>query len=70
MDIRLSKNHRLTLARDPLMGSTISGGADRDRTDDLRRARAAFSQLNYCPKSYSSRNKIRFAKNNCRKPAT
>ena len=25
------------------------GGADRDRTDDLRRARAAFSQLNYCP---------------------
>ena len=26
-----------------------SGGADRIRTGDLRLARAAFSQLNYCP---------------------
>ena len=27
------------------------GGADRIRTDDLRLARAALSQLSYCPKS-------------------
>ena len=27
----------------------MSGGADRVRTDDLRLARAALSQLSYCP---------------------
>ena len=37
------------------------GGADRDRTDDLRRARAAFSQLNYCPtvNSFVSKEHVR-----------
>ena len=30
-------------------GPTSSGGADRDRTDDLRLARAALSQLSYSP---------------------
>ena len=31
-----------------------NGGADRVRTDDLRLARAALSQLSYCPKSAGS----------------
>ena len=33
-------------------GST--GGADRDRTDDLRLAKPALSQLSYCPPSESA----------------
>ena len=30
----------------------ISGGGERDRTDDLLRARQALSQLSYTPKSF------------------
>jgi hypothetical protein len=32
-----------------LQTSMLFGGADRDRTDDLIRARDALSQLSYCP---------------------
>ena len=31
------------------------GGADRDRTGDLRRAKPALSQLSYSPKNFSGR---------------
>ena len=37
------------------------GGADRDRTDDLRLARAALSQLSYSPDSLRSARLIRTA---------
>ena len=37
-------SRQTSISRDP-----ASGGADRGRTDDLRLARAALSQLSYCP---------------------
>ena len=33
----------------PLVTACISGGGERDRTDDLLRARQALSQLSYTP---------------------
>ena len=48
---RLSKNLQIPqdLVKASLTRSDVDGGADRDRTDDLRLAKAALSQLSYCP---------------------
>ena len=42
------------------------GGADRVRTDDLRLARAALSQLSYSPKLGGSPSKLLFVARNAR----
>jgi hypothetical protein len=43
----------------PLSRHTRLGGARRDRTDDLLRARQALSQLSYGPSEYGGSGKIR-----------
>ena len=44
-----SRRTSARLDREASRGPTRVGGADRTRTDDLRLARAALSQLSYCP---------------------
>ena len=39
----------------PIAGPRLTGGADRDRTDDLRLAKPALSQLSYSPRGTEER---------------
>ena len=53
LEILLSQRISSLLTRFSCQRS-IAGGADRDRTDDLRLARAALSQLSYSPEEVQS----------------
>ena len=43
------RSHHEECAREWRLGVSVGGGASRDRTDDLLRARQALSQLSYGP---------------------